>query len=119
MREADDSLDRQALAARIDALEAELTTAIDDAAERAAPVELDQTVQGRVSRVDALQQQAMGVAAVNRAKARLAAIRAARQRLGDEDFGSCQDCGESIAAARLMANPAHTRCVACAEAAEG
>ena len=75
-------------------------------------------MQGRVSRVDALQQQAMAVAAVNRSKARLLELRAARQRLAGDDYGWCRDCGEAIAAQRLMANPAHTRCVACAEAAE-
>jgi len=37
----------------------------------------------------------------------------ARQRLNDKEFGLCEDCGEKIPLARLTANPAATRCVAC------
>ncbi len=109
---------RQRLVRRIATLEAELIESIDAGAERAKPVELDQTVQGRVSRMDAMQQQAMAVAALNRARTRLTELRRARLRLNDEDYGDCQTCGEPIAEARLMANPAQTRCVACAAAAE-
>jgi len=42
----------------------------------------------------------------------------ARQRLKDEDFGICQDCGEVIPVSRLIANPAATRCIACQEVFE-
>lgn len=37
----------------------------------------------------------------------------ARLRLNDKEFGLCEDCGEKIPLARLTANPAATRCVAC------
>lgn len=38
---------------------------------------------------------------------------AATKRIDGEDFGICEDCGAAIPAARLVANPAATRCTAC------
>jgi phage/conjugal plasmid C-4 type zinc finger TraR family protein len=40
-------------------------------------------------------------------------MEAAAARLDSESFGTCEDCGAAIPAARLVANPAATRCVAC------
>jgi RNA polymerase-binding protein DksA len=40
---------------------------------------------------------------------------AAMRRLEGEDFGLCQDCGAPIPVARLVANPAAVRCIACQE----
>ncbi len=45
----------------------------------------------------------------------LRALDAARARLDAEDFGLCEDCGAAIPVARLIANPAATRCVRCQE----
>jgi DnaK suppressor protein len=36
-------------------------------------------------------------------------------RIDTDGFGMCMDCGAVIPAARLMANPAAVRCVACQE----
>lgn len=46
------------------------------------------------------------------------ALKEAEQRLGSEDFGACADCGATIPVARLVANPAARRCVACQTAFE-
>ena len=78
-------------------------------------VELDQTVQGRLSRMDAMQGQAMAKASATRARQRLAGLRAAKKRLAENVFGDCVDCDQAIAWPRLHANPAVLRCVACAE----
>lgn len=43
------------------------------------------------------------------------AMEAAASRLDSPDFGICEDCGANIPAARLIANPTATRCVACQE----
>lgn len=40
---------------------------------------------------------------------------AAMQRMESKDFGFCQDCGAPIPVARLIANPAAVRCIACQE----
>ncbi len=42
-------------------------------------------------------------------------LEAATARLENPDFGMCEDCGAAIPAARLVANPAATRCTACQE----
>lgn len=38
---------------------------------------------------------------------------AALRRMDGPDYGLCQDCGAPIPVARLVANPAAVRCVAC------
>ena len=43
---------------------------------------------------------------------------AALVRMESKDFGLCVDCGAAIPAARLVANPAALRCVACQEVHE-
>ena len=46
------------------------------------------------------------------------ALKEAEQRLGSEDFGACADCGNAIPVARMVANPAARRCIACQTAYE-
>ena len=53
-----------------------------------------------------------------RETAELQAIEAALKRIADESYGECVDCGEMIARARLDANPAAARCIACQQRAE-
>ena len=48
----------------------------------------------------------------------LVAIDEALQRVADGSYGLCMDCGESIAAARLHANPVAMRCLGCQDKAE-
>lgn len=83
-----------------------------------ATVELDQTRQGRLSRMDALQGQAMAVAAEHRRQHAVQRLKAALQRLERGDFGECADCGEDIAELRLRSDPAATLCLGCAAARE-
>lgn len=89
--------------------EAEAATGADRA-----PVELDQTSVGRLSRMDAMQQQAMAAAQSRRRAARLRALEAAIRRIEMEEFGWCESCGEAIPEGRLQIDPTATRCVACA-----
>jgi DnaK suppressor protein len=76
-------------------------------------VELDQTRVGRVSRMDAMQVQAMSVAAAGRRNEELARISAALERIAEGEFGFCMACGDEIPVARLEIDPAVTLCVAC------
>ena len=78
-----------------------------------APVELDQQSVGRLSRMDAMQQQSMDIAREERRQHRLKVITAALDRLENDDYGYCLACGEDIPYKRLMADPATTRCVGC------
>ncbi len=77
-------------------------------------VELDQQAVGRLSRMDALQNQAMAKATQARRDGEARRLRAALERIEEGEFGFCEDCGEKIAAGRLRLDPAATRCVSCA-----
>lgn len=81
----------------------------------AATVELDQTRVGRLSRMDALQGQAMSQETQRRREQELRHIAAALQRIEQNEFGECAQCGEMIAEGRLAVDPAATLCIVCAE----
>lgn len=80
-----------------------------------APVTLDQDSVGRLSRIDAMQVQAMALAQARRRQTERSAIDAALRRLDEGEFGYCLKCGEDIAPARLEHNPAVTICIECAK----
>lgn len=84
------------------------------AADRA-PVALDQDSVGRLSRIDAMQVQAMALAQERRRQSERSAIDAALRRIDEEEFGYCLKCGDDIAPARLEHNPAVTTCIECAK----
>ncbi|MGD8783640.1 MAG: TraR/DksA family transcriptional regulator [Thioalkalispiraceae bacterium] len=78
-------------------------------------VELDQTRQGRLSRMDALQGQAMSKAVQGRRELQIKQIDAALKRIESGEFGYCQECEKEIALKRLEYNPAISLCIDCAE----
>ena len=78
------------------------------------PVELDQQSVGRLSRMDAMQQQAMAAAQDSRRHGRIRAVEAAIQRIDAEEFGWCDSCGEFIGQRRLELDPTIMRCRDCA-----
>ncbi|QUL37120.1 TraR/DksA C4-type zinc finger protein [Erythrobacter sp. JK5] len=101
---------RQALLERQAQLEQEDATNADSRD----TVELQQDSVGRLSRMDAMQQQAMAQAQERRRAAERARIRAALERLDEGEWGYCVRCGEAIAAARLRHDPGVAMCVGCA-----
>ena len=78
------------------------------------PVTLDQQSVGRLSRMDAMQQQSMDLAREERRQQRLGILAAALQRIEAGDYGYCLRCDEPIKLARLQIDPAVTTCVSCA-----
>lgn len=82
------------------------------------PVELDQTVQGRISRMDAIAQQQMARAGQGHLRIELTRIDAALRRYDERRYGICCRCEEDIALARLQADPATPLCLDCAQTAE-
>ena len=76
-------------------------------------VELDQQSVGRLSRMDALQSQAMAQAQQRRRDAYKQALQAALRRLSGDEFGYCMECGDEIEEARLLANPVVLKCMSC------
>jgi len=99
---------------RLAAKRAELEKASDVAAEGRDPVALDQQSVGRLSRMDAMQQQAMSKATEEKRRRDLVRIEAAERRLRDDEYGYCEDCGEEIPDGRLAIDPMAERCVGCA-----
>lgn len=99
---------------RLAARKAELMELSDLSADARAPVELDQQAVGRLSRMDALQNQAMQQAAERARKRDLVRIEMAERRLAEGDYGYCEDCGEEIPDGRLKIDPMAERCVGCA-----
>ena len=66
--------------------------------------------------MDAMQQQSMDLAREERRRQRLAMLAAALRRMEEDEFGYCLSCGDDIAAAHLVADPAATLCVDCQRA---
>ena len=86
--------------------------------EAARTVELDQSRVGRVSRMDALQAQAMAKESDRRRLLALQRIDNALQRIEDDEYGNCLSCDEPIMVNRLEADPAALLCIDCAKEAE-
>ena len=78
------------------------------------PVTLDQESVGRLSRMDAMQVQAMAQALERRRQAEKARIDAALKRIDEDEFGWCITCGDEIAPKRLAHDPSVAKCVGCA-----
>lgn len=111
-------MDTALFAKLLEQLEVEVATTVELSEAGAKPVELDQNRVGRLSRMDAMQGQAMAQANSQRQVQLLTEIEKAKQRLNDGDFGICIDCDELIAEARLQVNPTVLLCIACASARE-
>ena len=94
----------------------ELSEATEEARQ---PVELDQTMVGRLSRMDALQTQAMQLETERRRTIEIQRIDSALQRIGDGEFGYCVSCGIEIEPKRLENDPTTPTCFDCAEMSEG
>ncbi len=77
-------------------------------------VTLDQQSVGRLSRMDAMQQQEMAKATQVRRNQLKLRIAAALARLDEGEFGFCIQCGDKIAAPRLDNDPTVATCLTCA-----
>lgn len=82
--------------------------------EARAPVELDQQAVGRLSRMDAIQQQKLAEAAERSRKRDLTRIEMSERRLNEGEYGYCLECGEEIPDGRLAIDPMAEKCVSCA-----
>ena len=100
------------LRARLEALRDELDALLTSTVKAARPVDLDQPI-GRLSRVDAMQQQSMLAANRTAAQRRRQQVDAALRRIEEAEYGDCAVCGEPIDARRLEAQPEAPLCVAC------
>lgn len=93
---------------------ADLERLIVQSKEALAPVELDQTMQGRLSRQDALQQQEMAKETQRRREVDLQRTEGALKRIKTDSYGYCVRCDEKIEVKRLTLDPAILTCITCA-----
>jgi len=113
-----DDLNIDQLKERLETRLVQIVDGTDARNEQGKTAELDQSRVGRLSRMDAMQQQAMARASARRTEVELQRIRAALQRIISGEYGICTRCEEEIAAGRLNVDPATLLCIECARAAE-
>jgi len=93
-------------------LRKELQKQLEDSSDGAKPVSLDEPI-GRLSRMDAMQQQSMAQANRRTVRTRLTRIEAALRRCTSEEYGQCVECEEEIGYSRLKAQPEAPFCIGC------
>ncbi len=81
--------------------------------EQGRTVELDQSRMGRLSRMDALQNQHIALEQKRRMEVSLQAIEGALRRIDNGSFGYCYICEQPLSQKRLAFDPTLTRCVNC------
>lgn len=108
------AIDIAAMKARLEEMRAELERLAREHEHDGDPVELDQTTQGRLSRMDALQGQAMAQEVARRRETELKRIYAALKRIEDGDYGHCVSCDAKIEPKRLDFDPSVPNCIKCA-----
>lgn len=109
MNSQDLSVFRKLIAQRI----AELDEGSDAGRNARSVVELDQQAVGRLSRMDALQNQAMAKAQQTRRDIEKRRLHLALRRMDEGEYGYCDTCGEDLPQGRLRIDPAATLCVSC------
>ena len=98
---------------------AEVLAALVDVADSAAIVALDQSAVGRVSRGDAMQQQAMAIGRQQRSDIRRRKLDAALNRVAAGSYGMCCECEVTLDQARLDSDLAVVFCMDCQEDRNG
>ena len=99
---------------RLGALKEELRGLIAQTREDTRPVELDQPI-GRLSRMDAIQQQQMSAANRREFDLRLRQVDQALKLAENGEYGLCRRCEEPIGFPRLNARPESPYCLDCQE----
>ena len=82
------------------------------------PVTLDQQSVGRVSRIDAIQQQQMAIAGHEQGSKQLKQVEQALHRIEAGEYSLCLACAEPVMFARLQAQPFAELCLECQSANE-
>lgn len=92
---------------------AQIDETLHEADAGTAIVQLDQTQTGRLSRMDAMQQQAMSSGLLERLRLQKRRLLAALDRMQEGEFGTCCRCGNEIPLERLRADLAVPFCAVC------
>ncbi len=96
----------------------DLNQQIELAQPGASTVVLDQSKVGRLSRMDAMQQQNMADSLLKETQKRFSLARKALKKIENGDYSYCESCGEEIGFARLQVKPEALLCLSCQSAQE-
>ena len=105
------------LKAALELLAQELEQSLSASGESAKTVDLDEPI-GRLSRMDAMQQQKMAMANRQNIQIRQHQVRAALVAIEDGEYGECRKCGDEIGYPRLSVRPEAPFCVTCQASVE-
>jgi len=89
------------------------TKRIKELKELTLPIEPDCAI-GRVSRMDAINNKSINEAALRKAQDKFKKINISLERIDDDNFGYCIQCGEQIPIQRLLIMPG-SLCIRCAQ----
>lgn len=106
------------LRTRLLQMQAELNEQLQISKQATDVVELDQTMVGRVSRMDAMQQQSMALSTREKANLKLDEVKTALRTMTGDDYGYCRRCDDLIAFQRLLARPEARLCITCQDRAD-
>lgn len=95
---------------------AELESAVAKSGDDTAAISPDVAI-GRLSRIDAMQQQEMAKAGVRRHQQRIIALKETLRLMDDGTYGMCAKCHEDIEYNRLESAPEVKLCAKCSAAA--
>ena len=98
---------------RLEDLAREINEDLSTSKDSAGIVELDTSI-GRLSRMDAMQNQQMALELRRRQENQLLRIQSAIKRIEQGQYGLCDKCKKPIAEERLEASPDVVMCVRCA-----
>jgi len=98
---------------RLEAIRLEIQTDLDASKEASGVVQLDTSI-GRLSRMDAMQNQQMALELRRRQEQQLQRIANALKRMDKGTYGLCGKCKQPIAEDRLEVSPDVVMCVRCA-----
>ena len=111
------SVQLESLKHQLVALEEELSAALVETLEGTRPVDLDEPI-GRLSRMDAMQQQSMAAANRRNLEVRQQQVKAALVAMANDEYGWCRRCEEEIAFPRLEVRPESPLCIDCQHSQE-
>ena len=103
---------------QLESLRSELLETQEAAKDATQTVVLDQASVGRLSRMDAMQGQAMALENNRRRELQLKRIASALRRIESDDYGYCIDCDDEISLGRLETDPTNSLCIDCASKRE-
>ncbi len=86
---------------------------IEELKELTKPIAPDCAI-GRVSRMDAINNRSVSVAALTKKKEKLLALKSIINHIDDDNFGKCISCGNEIPIGRILIIPESKKCMSCA-----